>query len=75
MNGNRLKMNDSKTESITLGSWQQVEKCQMKSITVCSTAVPRSNVVRYLGAWVDENLNFKHHVGVKCKSALLNILV
>ena len=71
MNGNRLKMNDSKTDFIILGSRQQLEMCQMKSISVCSTAVTRSNIVKYLGAWFDENLNFKHHVGVKCKKCLM----
>ena len=48
MNGNRLKMNYSKTEFIILGSRQQLEKFQMKSINICSTAVPRSIIVRYL---------------------------
>ena len=66
-------MNDIKTEFIILGWRQQLEKCQMKLINVCLTAMPRSIVVRYLGVWFDENLNFKHHVDVKCKSALCNL--
>ena len=70
MNGNRFKINYSKTEFIILGSRKHLEKCQIKSINVCSTAVPRSIVVRYLGAWCDKNLNFKHHVDVKCKSTV-----
>ena len=73
MNGNRLKMNYSKTEFIIPGSRQQLEKCQMKLINVCSTAVPKYIVVRFLGVWFDENLNFKHHIGVKCESALWNL--
>ena len=52
-------MNDRETEFIILRSRQQLEKCQMKLINRCSTAVPRSTVVRYLDMWFDENLEFQ----------------
>lgn len=70
----RLQMNCSKTEFIKFGHNRQLKKCSAESINVCTTDVPKSKVIRYLGAWLDENLSFEHHINVKCKSAMLNLL-
>ena len=32
------------------------------------------DVTRYLGAYLDSTLNFKEHIKVKCKAAMLNLL-
>lgn len=37
------------------------------------TNVERSSVVRLLGAWLDKELNMKHHVKTKAKCASLNL--
>ena len=57
MDENCLRMNDSKTEFIMLGGQQQLKKCTIKSINVNGSTVERSAIVKYLGAWFDENLN------------------
>ena len=36
--------------------------------------IPRSQVIRYLGAFLDSALNVKEHIKIKCKAALLNLL-
>ena len=34
----------------------------------------RSDVIRYLGVWMDSSLNFKTHTTKKCQSAMINFL-
>ena len=34
--------------------------------------IPRADMIRYLGVYMDANLNFKQHVTKKCKAAMLN---
>ena len=34
--------------------------------------IPRSHITRYLGAYLDSALNFKEHIKIKCKAAMLN---
>lgn len=70
----RLQMNCSKTEFIKFGSRQQLAKCISHCISVCDNEVQCASVIRYLGAWLDSNLNFKHHIRTKCKTAMLNFL-
>lgn len=72
MNSNKLKMNNSKTEFIMFGSRQQLEKCQTTEINICDDAIKSSDCIRYLGAFLDETLNFKEHIKRKCKTAMLN---
>ena len=62
MDENQLRMNDSKTEFIILGGQQQLKKCTTKSININGSTVERSAIVKYLGAWFDENLNMKEHI-------------
>lgn len=69
----RLQMNCSKTEFIKFGSRQQLKKCPAESINVCDTDVKSAPVIRYLGAWLDSNLNFKKHITMKCRSAMQNL--
>ena len=55
------------------GSKFQLSKCDTTSLTVNGSVNPRSDIIRQLGAWLDSNLNFKHHIVVKCRSAMLNL--
>ena len=73
MDENRLKMNTNKTEFVLLGSKQHLKKCVTKKLTVNETAVLRSGCFKYLGVWMDENLTLKHHIAMKCKTAMYNI--
>ena len=70
----RLKMNPSKTEFIHFGNAPQLHKCITNSIDVAGDLILRSNVIRYLGVWLDTALNFKLHVTKKCKAAMLNFI-
>ena len=36
--------------------------------------IQRSHITRYLGAYLDTALNFKEHIMIKCKAAMLNLL-
>ena len=70
----RLKMNPSKTEFIHFGNAPQLHKCFTNSIDVAGDLILRSNIIRYLGVWLDASLNFKLHVTKKCKAAMLNFI-
>ena len=67
-------MNDSKTEFIYFGGPRQLEKCIVSQINVNGEMIPRSQIIRYLEAYLDCALNFKQHIKIKCKAAMLNLL-
>jgi hypothetical protein len=73
MSLNRLKMNDSKTESILFGSNKQLEKITTKSVKVAEEEINTAPSIKYLGVELDENLNFKRFVKTKCKKASYNL--
>ena len=70
----RLKMNNSKTEFIYFGGPRQLEKCISNQINVNREQIPRSHMTRYLGAYLVSALNFKQHIKMKCRAAMLNLL-
>ena len=74
MDGNRLKMNDSKTEFIMFGSRKMLTKCTTTDININGTSVKKQNAIGYLGVWMDDVLSFKYHVKMKCKSAMFNLV-
>ena len=69
----RLKMNESKTEFIYFGWPSQLEKCIGTSINVNGEEIMRANTTKYLGAYLDSKLDFREHIKVKCRAAMLNI--
>lgn len=73
MNKVRLKMNDSKSEFILYSSNRIHVPTGLESLNVNGTEVSNSSVVRLLGAWLDKELNMKHHVKMKAKSASMNL--
>ena len=70
----RLKMNPSKTEFIYFGNAPQLLKCTIDSINVAGDLILRSDIIRYLGVWLNATLNFKLHVTKKCKAAMVNFI-
>ena len=70
----RLKMNNSKTAFIYFGGPKQVEKCIINQINVNGEQIPRTQMMRYLGAYLDPALNLKQHIKMKCRAAMLNLL-
>ncbi len=72
MNGNKLKMNNSKTEFLMFGSRKQLDKCVTESLVIINDSIPKQKFIHYLGAFLDEKLNFKEHITRKCRTAMLN---
>ena len=72
---NQLKINPIKTDFICLGSIVQVGKYLKKTISVCGDSIECSNIIKLLAVHIDKHLSFKHHIGVKCKTAMYNLLI
>ena len=72
MKKNRLKLNPNKMEFIKFGQ-SQTEKSKVENINVCGRVIVPSKVFQYLGAWLDSQINLKHHATMKCKAATLNL--
>ena len=73
MDKNQLKLNDSKTEFITFASQRQHPKCNTTHFCVNGELVNRSDCIKYLGANLDQHLNFKMHIALKCGTAMYNL--
>ena len=70
----RLKLNSDKTEFMYFGTTQQLKKCLINSIDVNGDHITRSEIVWYLGVFLDQQLNFKAHTKQKCRTALSNLI-
>ena len=66
---NKLKMNDSKTEFIIIGSQQQLDKIKFDSIMVGDAVVKAVSSVKDLGAYLDSTLSMEAHISAKCGAA------
>ena len=73
MFSNRLKLNMDKTEFITFGTRQQLDKISLNEITVCEETIPVSPQIRNLGVHLDQELKMKQHVSQVVKSAYMHI--
>ena len=40
---------------------------------ICGDIVLKSKKTKLLGAWLDENLSFKSHINIKCKTVMYNL--
>ena len=67
-----LKMNPSKTEFIYFGNRVQLKKCLVDDLNIVGDLDLRSHTIKYLGAHLDENLNYKQQVNKKCQAAMFN---
>ena len=66
MDANWLHMNSVKTEFLLVGSRRQLSNCLSTEINVNGEAVKHSACIKYLGAWVDDELNLKIYIANKC---------
>ena len=73
MDENQLKMNSSKTEVIIFGSRQQLSKTITNSMCINGENIEINDCIKYLGAWADQHPIFKHHIKMKCKTAMWNL--
>ena len=70
----RLKMNPSKTEFIYFRFNRQLAKCNTHELKVAGDLIPRTDLIRYLGVWLDAGLTYKHHIIKKCQAAMANFI-
>ena len=70
----RLKINPAKTEFIYFGNARQIQKCTITSINVAGDLILRTDLIKYLGVWLDSGLSFKTHITKKCKAAMINFI-
>ena len=73
MISNKLKMNDSKTKFIIIGSYQQLAKINLTSIMVGEHRIIAVDDIQNLGAYLDKNLSMKTHVDTKCTAAFCQL--
>ena len=57
----KLKVNDSKTEFILIGTRQQLAKVDIKGLVVGDATISPVIAVKNLGSWFDENMNMGCH--------------
>ena len=70
---NLLKLNDSKTEVILLGSRQQLSKVDRLEVEIGSTKVKSRDDVRNLGVIFDSNVTMENQVNNICKISYYHI--
>ncbi len=73
MLSHKLKMNDSKTEFLIVGSWQQLAKVRYDSIQVGGCTVKAVDSVRDLGAYLDKHMSMDSHIDLKCRTAFMQL--
>ena len=62
MDKTHFKMNPSKTEFIYFGFSKQLSKCTIEKINIVGDLIPRTNIIKYLGIWMDSGLTYKTHM-------------
>ena len=67
MKGNKLKMNDDKTELITIGSKSKLKQVSTNSMVFQDCEIEFSESVRNLGVFLDESLSVEMQVNQLCK--------
>lgn len=69
MAGNSLKLNESKTDFMVLGSKHALKNVNTKHVTVGDEMVVASSSVKNIGAVLDQQLKMDKHVNSMCKTA------
>ena len=64
--GNRLMINDAKTDFPIIGTHQQLEKTSIESIIIGDAVIKPSESVRNLGSWFDTHMRMDAHIGKIC---------
>ena len=73
MTSNKLKLNDSKTEFLVIGTPQQLKKVSIPHIRIGTEQVVPTKTARDLGTVVDENLKLVPHVSQIVKSTQFHL--
>ncbi len=70
---NRLMINDSKTEVMLIGTWQQLAKIRVDGIKVGNETITPVNCVKNLGVHQDQNLRMDKHVAAICSKSFYQL--
>ena len=62
MSSNKLKLNESKTEIILIGTTQKLKSLDIKMVDICGEDISISTKVRNLGVIMDSNLTMAYHI-------------
>lgn len=73
MLSNKLKINDSKTEFMLLGSKSSLAKVCVNSIQVGECVVQKVPYVQNLGVWLDEHLDMQLHITKQCQKVMMHL--
>ena len=70
MSKDKLLMNDRKTQCLIIGDRQQLQKVNIKGISVGAQDIsPADSAVKNLGVWLDKNLSMVAHITRTCSAA------
>ena len=69
----KMKINDIKTEFLIIGTKQQLNEVDIKTLSVGDSAVTPTAMARNLGVLFDENLTLLLHINNTCKTAFYYI--
>ena len=53
-------------------SRQMLQKSVTTKLDVNGLNIQWSNIIKYLGAWLEQHLHLVHHITLKCRTAMLN---
>ena len=70
---NKLKINDSKTEFLIIGSKHQLNKITIDSIKIGDSEIKPVTSVKNLGVLIDNNLSMENHITKTCSIAFYHI--
>ena len=70
---NKLKINDSKTEFLIIGSKHQLNKITIDSIKIGDSEIKPVAGVKNLGVLIDNNLSMENHITKTCSIAFYHI--
>ena len=73
MRTNHLKLNETKTEFLIIGSNAQVRQLSKQGITIGEAVIQPSQSARNIGAIFDSSLNMKDHVNSLCRSCYCHL--
>ena len=73
MLNDKLKLNDSKTEFLIIGSRQQLSKVNFNTLRVGDAYITPSNEIKNLGSWFDSQMKFDTNINKCCKAAFFHL--
>ena len=67
---NKLSLNVAKTKYVIFHSPQKKLPTHLSNIKIGNFSIERADSVKFLGIWVDQNMNWKKHIDTKCSQAV-----